>query len=226
MGGLKRETWSASHAKYGVGSWPESNHAGPQALCAARTQFPDRENPDRPPWASHPPSPPFTSLVSFTSLYTVRSAFSEKDAQFGGSPARPRLQQLRGPALRPMSAHEDPQGAGPMSSRGPRAPHATSTEKSAAPEVPPAPSQGRRVGGPGETRMPRTTTPGTHRSALPDHRPPLAVLFPKPLGRWFGFFSFLGFAFFFFNFFIYLSNLYTESGAGAHDPKIKNCMLF
>lgn len=39
--------------------------------------FPTRKNPDRPLWASHPPPSPFTSLASFTLLYTVGSAFSE-----------------------------------------------------------------------------------------------------------------------------------------------------
>lgn len=112
VGGFKGETWRTSHAKCGAGSWPESNHAGPQALFAARTQFPDPREPE--PFSLGKP-PALASLYQFRQLhFSLHSPLCvlRKDAQFGCSPARPRLQQRRGPALQPMSAHKDPPRGG------------------------------------------------------------------------------------------------------------------
>lgn len=77
------------------------------------------------------------------------------------------------------------------------------------------------MGGPGETRVPRTTTPGRHLSALPDHRPRSAILFPQASWEvvW-------GFSEFGVVWFVYLNTFYTEGEAGAHHPKIKSRILF
>lgn len=61
-----------------------------------------------------PATRPRLPLPSYPATFRSPSCsrFSKNDAQFGGSPARPRLRQRRGPALRPMSTQEDPTGRG------------------------------------------------------------------------------------------------------------------
>lgn len=62
----KRETWRTSHAHCGAGSGPESNHAGPQALFAARTHFPGLKEPG-PSSLGKPPA--LTFLYQFSQLH-------------------------------------------------------------------------------------------------------------------------------------------------------------
>lgn len=136
VGGFRRETWRTSHAQLRARRWPGRNHAGSWASLSA--------------WSAilHPSGPSPSSLgrpsaLAPAPLYPVRllhftlrapRCVLQKDAQFGGSPAWPRLLQLRGPALRPMSAPDGPKGRGGWEPGGPPAPLATSTKESAARE--------------------------------------------------------------------------------------------
>lgn len=142
------------------------------SVVSSLTLILDPRGPEPSPLA-RPPAP--ASLYRVTQSHFVLYAalrVIQKDAQFGGPPARPRLRQSRGPAPRPMSAQEGPAGRGRGESGGPRASLATSTK-----EARPHPFPGQ----PGWA-TPEENYNSRRASGRAVLHPPVALT-PKPRGR-------------------------------------------
>ena len=105
-----------------------------------------RANPNRPPWAGHPLSPPFTRQSSFASPYTFRSAFSVKMPHLAALQPGPASSSSEARPPTNERSRRPPQGAGPVNSAD--APRHVHREEWGPPTFrPPLPRAG-EVGGP------------------------------------------------------------------------------
>lgn len=151
------------------------------SVVSSLTLILDARGPESSPLA-RPPAPAslYRVIQSYFFLYAALRVI-QKDAQFGGSPARPRLLQRRGPALRPMSAQDGPTGRGRGESGGPRAPLATSTKQSGGGEAGPRPFPAWAGWATPEDGAGKNYN--SRRASGRPARQPLVAITPKPRGR-------------------------------------------